>query len=311
MLKYLKNPCNWPVFIGYVLARIIIFLPLPILFYLGKIIGIISYSFSPKRRKIALINISACFPKLTLTQQKKLVKDNFISMGISFIEMLLAFWASNNRLKNIYQITGLTNLQTALNSGQGVMLLCGHFHTIEITGRMLCISLGAKLDVVYRKYKNEFIDYIVNKARAKSMNVGVDKKNVRTILKSLALGHGIIYLPDQNFSHGHIFAPFFNIQAATTPATARIAKASGAYVVPFHFQRACKGENLYKISLGEPLTNFPSDDILQDTTRINKIIEDDVKLYPEQYLWVHRRFRTRPPGDKPFYPQDIDKRLKL
>ena len=302
MFKFLKNPRYWPLFIGYLFARAFIFLPIPLLVLVGKLLGLIFYFISPKRRQIASINITRCFPKFSKKQCGTLVCDNFIAMGISFIEMLLAFWASDRRLKKHYHIEGLQNLQKALQSGNGVIVLCGHFHSLEITGRMLCISLGAKLDVVYRKYRNKLIEYIVNTARTKSMNIGVDKKDVRGMLKSLKAGRGIIYLPDQNFSRGHIFAPFFGIQAATTPATARIVKASGALVVPFHFSRNGNSINVYyNLKLDEPLINFPSDDVLSDTTRINNIIEQDAKADPAQYLWIHRRFRTRPQEGGPFY----------
>jgi len=239
-----------------------------------------------------------------------LVKESMVSMGVSLVEIMLALWASRKRIKDLTCITGIENLQEARAQNCGVIILAGHFHMMELAGRMLAEALDEKLNVVYRQHKNRFVEHVVNSARQKVMHEGFVKKNIRGMIRSLKKNNLIIYLPDQNFSRDHIFVPFFNIQAATTPATSKIAKITGAKVVPFYFHRVGVLRPKYVLSLTKALENFPTADIYQDTTCVNNILEDEIKKYPEQYLWAHRRFRTQPEGEPNFYPKELNRKKR-
>ena len=218
----------------------------------------------------------------------------------------MSWWATEKQLQKLVSIDGLQHLQDALQGGKGVILLSAHFTTLEIGGRLL--ALHAPFHVMYRKHKNPVIEQVMRKARIRNFEKAIPRKDLRTLLQSLKQNLPVWYAPDQDYGAKHsIFAPFFGIPAASITATSRIARMSGAAIVPF-FQTRLPDNKGYRLTLYPALQDFPGEDIEQDTRRINQLIETAIREQPAQYLWVHRRFKTRPPGEAKFYKPRRKKR---
>jgi KDO2-lipid IV(A) lauroyltransferase len=255
--------------------------------------------FGPERRQVTRTNLELCFPGLPADEYRRLSRRHLASLGIAIIEIALSWWGTERKLRNLVTISGLENLETALQHGKGVLLLSAHFTTLEIGGRLL--SLHAPFHVLYRRHKNPVIEFLIQKYRTRLYDKAIERGDLRTMVKSLGDNRPVWYAPDQDFgSDNSIFVPFFGVPAATLTTTSRLAGATGARVVPF-FQARLPGSRGYQLTLLPALEQFPGTSIEADTRRILKLIEDRVKENPEQYVWAHRRFKTRPPGKGPVY----------
>ena len=245
------------------------------------------------------MNFSLCFPELTDQQRQKLLVDHFASLGIGIMETAMSWWATKKQLQKLVSIDGLQHLHDALQGGKGVILLSAHFTTLEIGGRLL--ALYAPFHVMYREHKNPVIERVMRNARTRNFDKAIQRKDLRTLLHSLKQNLPVWYAPDQDYGRKHsIFAPFFGVQAASITATSRIARMSGAAIVPF-FQTRLPDNRGYRLTLYPALQDFPGENVEDDTRRINELVEAAIREQPEQYLWVHRRFKTRPPGEDKLY----------
>ncbi len=241
------------------------------------------------------VNISLCFPTLSTTQQAKLVRSTFRASGIGMIETANSWIRDPERFKARVTINGLENLQKALEGSKGVILLGMHFSTLDLCGAILSNHIG--FDVMYRRNKNELLEAIMTRGREKNFPLAIQRDDIRSVLKSLKKGHAVWYGPDQDYGRKHsIFAPFFGNDTATIKATARIARISGSPIIVFMHRRS-EDDQRYIIDLSEPLEGFPTENELADATLINSLIERAIEKAPEQYWWVHRRFKTRPEGE--------------
>jgi KDO2-lipid IV(A) lauroyltransferase len=261
----------------------------------GNSIGRLACLFAGKRRHIARVNIELCFPELDEEQRAALVKRHFLALGRGVVETALCWWGRESQLRKRMILTGREHLQAALESGKGVILLSAHFTTLELGGRLL--AFDTPFHVLYRQHKNPLFEYVMQRARTRRFDKAIERDDIRALLESLRAGMPVWYAPDQN--HGgrqSAFIPFFGVQASTLTTTARLAKLSGAAVVPF-FQTYSPEEKRYLLTLCPALEDFPGEDAEQDTARLNRLLEDVIREMPEQYLWVHRRFKTRPPGE--------------
>ncbi len=266
----------------------------------GAGLGMLIYHLMPWRRSVAQINIALCFPDRTAAQQHAMVKNNFRSAGISLLETALSWWGTRAQIEPLIQIEGIEHLHRALQLQRGVILLSAHFTCLEIGGRLL--ALRQRFHVMYKKHRNPLFEAVMKQAREHNYERAIERHDVRSMLRSLKQGNAVWYAPDQDFGAQHsVFAPFMGVTCATLAAPARLAKMSGAPVVPFFPQRLEDGSG-YRLILLPALDNFPSHDEVADATRINGVIEHAVRRAPEQYLWLHRRFKTRPPGEAPLYP---------
>lgn len=291
-------PRYWPTHLLLGLMWCLTRLPYAWQIRIGNAIGSLLYRFARHRRHIARVNLALCFPEKTAPERELLLKQNFQSLGIGLMEIAMSWWMPGRRLQKLVKIEGLEHLQKALDMGKGVILLSGHFTTLEIGGRLL--SLYTPFHVMYREHKNLAIESVMRAARVRFCGNVIDRRDLRTMLKTLKNNQAVWYAPDQDHGIRHgIFAPFFGVPAATTTATARIAEKSGAAVVPF-FQARLPGGG-YILTLTPPLGDFPSGDMQADITRINHIFEQRIRENPDQYLWAHRRFKTRPPGEASVY----------
>jgi len=294
-----SHPRNWSLILGFTLLRLATRLPYSLQMNVGAIVGRCLYYTMTRRRQVAQTNTSLVFPELSSEEQKKFVKDNFISLGMSLFEVALSWWGKDEMLRKICRIEGLENLHAALGKGKGVILLSGHFTCLEIGGRLL--SLSQPFSVTYRSSKNEFYEAMLKQCREQNYAHAIQRHDVRAFIRSLKANEAVWYAPDQDFgARQSVFVPFMGVMAASLTAPARFAKLSGALIVPFFPERLPDNKG-YKLTLLPALKDFPSGDEIADARRINEVIEEQIRKVPEQYLWVHRRFKTQAEGVAPIY----------
>ena len=297
-----SNPYSiryWPTWAGLAVLWCLSQLPYRWQLSIGGAIGRAFQHLAGRRRVIAETNLALCFPSLPDAERQRLADQTFISMGISVMEMALGWWAPARRLAALARVEGLEHLQAALACGKGVILLSAHFTTLEIGGRLL--ALHAPFHVMYREHKNAAFDHVMRSARIRHFSKAIPRGDLRDLLGSLHDNVPVWYAPDQD--HGReqsVFVPFFGIPAATITATSRLARISGARVVPFFQTRLPDGQG-YRLTLYPSLEGFPGASVEEDTQRINELIEARVRDQPGQSLWAHRRFKTRPEGDADVY----------
>ncbi|MZR62626.1 LpxL/LpxP family Kdo(2)-lipid IV(A) lauroyl/palmitoleoyl acyltransferase [Alcanivorax sp. DP30] len=294
----LYDPRLIPSWIAVSLFWLVGQLPWETLQALGRGFGKLAWRFAKSRRHIAETNIRLCFPELSAEQQQDLARKAVISTGEAILEMAGSY--NNHRIdlnkRSIFK--GVEYISQAQREGKGVLLLGMHFNSIDSCARML----AAKLDLyaVYRPNDNPVIDRLINQGRQRYVKGIIDRADIRQMIRRLRKGEVIWYAPDQDYGTAHaVFAPFFGVPAATITATSRLARMGKAAVIPCAHYRLPHGQ--FVIEFGPALENFPGDDDMQDTARINQTIEHYVRKQPEQYLWVHKRFKHQPPGQaKPY-----------
>lgn len=292
------GPRYWPTWLALLCLKIIGYLPVNLALFAGKKLGDLFYRFAKSRRHIAEVNIRLCFPELNKDQQDQLVRSIMQSSGMSMMESALALWGPTNKFLHRHTITGLEHLEQARLAGRGVLLMGSHQITLDVTARVMGYHFA--YDLLYRKDANPLLAYMLTRARLTFISHAIVRSDTRQLIRCLKEQHVVWYAPDQDYGAKHsIFAPFFGIQAASVLGTMRIPKLSNAMVIPLSHYRDEK--NHYHIILGEPLADFPSGDDLADATRVNQVIEAAIRKQPDQYLWVHRRFKTRPAGEPSVY----------
>ena len=291
---------HWPAWLGLGVIWLIAQLPYVSLMWLGRRLGALISHLPSARRHIARTNIALSFPQLDTTAQAALVDANLRDLGLMLVEFALGWMGSDRHLARIpVQFAGLQHLEAARTRGKGVLLVGGHFSHLELCARL--VSQRIRIAGMYRKMDSPIFEWAVLRARLHYADAMFDKEDIRGTIKYLRAGGTLWYAPDQDMrSKDTVFVPFFGVSASTITATHHLARLSGAVVIPFFHHRLPDGRG-YTLRLGAPLENFPSEDISADTARINHCIEDMVREAPEQYLWVHKRFKTRPPGQPPAY----------
>jgi KDO2-lipid IV(A) lauroyltransferase len=267
--------------------------------HIGSTLGRLMYRLAKRRCHIAETNIALAFPKLSPKEQDNLVKANFRSTGITLIEVGLSWWGKPKTLRSLLHIEGLEYIQQALEADKGVILLGGHFTNLIISGRLLALMLP--FHIVIKKSHNALFEAMMSFYRSQQYQGLIDTTNMRGLLKSLRNNKVVWYAPDQDFGNRQsVFAQFMGINTITLTTTARLAKTTGASVVYIDYERLPDAQG-YSLKLHPPLENFPSDDDVKDARRVNELIEKHVHEVPDQYLWIHRRFKTRPKGELGFY----------
>ena len=295
------HPRFWPLWLGLGLLWLLVQLPYPLLLQLGRGLGALMFRFAGSRRYIARRNLELCFPELSQAQRERLLRENFASTGIAFFEMAMSWWWPQARLQRLAKIEGLEHLQQAQAAGQGVILMALHFTTLEIGAALL--GQRHTIDGMYREHKNPLFDYVQRRGRERHNRdaTAIEREDVRAMLKVLRAGRAIWYAPDQDYGRKQsLFVPLFGIQAATVTATTKFARLGRAKVVPFTQERLADGSG-YRLVIHPPLEDFPGESEEADCLRINQWVEEAVSALPEQYLWAHRRFKTRPDGEPGLY----------
>ncbi len=297
------GPRYWPVWLGMGLLRLICLLPHRLALATGRVIGRIAHAFGGSRRAIVRRNIELCFPELSPGERDALAYEHFKALGMALIEMGLGRWASDRHLLSITKLHGIEHVQKALDSGRGVILLSAHFTTLEIMGRVLSLNMPP-FDAVFRRNRSEFMTELQRTGRERSAETTIEKRDVKKVVRSLRNNRAVWYAPDQSYNRkGSEAIPFFGIPAMHTTATSTLARLGNAVVIPF-FPRRLE-DSTYELTLLPAFEDFPGDDPVADTKRYIDILEQHVRSCPEQYFWIHRKFKDLPDG-YPDYYADLD-----
>jgi KDO2-lipid IV(A) lauroyltransferase len=295
----LLAPRHWPAWLGIGLIRVLVWLPARWVIALGALFSAAVSPLLRARRHVIARNLELCFPELDPAAREALRRDATREMGRMLGEFALGWFASDRKLARLdVHTAGLEHLAATRAQGRGVLLVGGHFSHLELCARL--VSRQIPIAGMYRRMDSDVLEYMVLRARLGYADTMFDKDQLRASVKYLKRGGTIWYAPDQDMrGKDSVFAPFFGISASTITATHHLARLSGAAVLPFFHRRTPDGG--YALRLGAPLENFPGDDVVADTTRVNAAIEAMVREAPAQYLWAHKRFKTRPPGMPPVY----------
>lgn len=293
-------PQYWGVWIAISLFMILAILPWTIQHRLATFLGHIAYDCLSSRRKTTVRNLEVCFPEWSTKEVQQHARQVFVDMMIGIFETLNA-WYSPNWFKKRVSIEGLEHIEQAKVEGKGILLLGTH-STLLDAGGYLCAQYFEP-DVVYRPQNNPLLDMLIYRCRATIYKAQIDHDDMRGLIRHLKNGDAIWYSPDQDFGLKQgIMAPFFGTPAATVTAHRRLLKISKAVAIPLYFYRHGDIKNpKYKVLIEPPVDNLPSDDEFNDALRVNKIIENQIRIAPTQYMWFHRRFKTRPQGYEKIY----------
>jgi Kdo2-lipid IVA lauroyltransferase/acyltransferase len=272
-------------------------LPLPILRALGGGLGRLFYVFAHERRNVVLTNLRLCFPERSDAERVEMARQHFIVFAKAFLDRTLGWWASKERLQRLIRIQGVENLSDP--EGRPIILLSPHF--IGLDAGATRISMYVPGCTVYSRQKNQVLDKLLYDGRGRFADTVMlsRKDGMRKIVKAMKDGYRFYYLPDMDFGPKEsIFVPFFGVQAATIPALSRLARLTGARIVACITRQVADG---YEVEVMPAWDNFPGESVEADTEFMNRFIESQVLRMPEQYYWVHKRFKTRPPGEQRFY----------
>jgi KDO2-lipid IV(A) lauroyltransferase len=294
------HPRYWPMWVTLGLLRLAALFPYRAQLSMGRVLGKFMQYLSSSRRRVIDINLQLCFPEKSQLERDKIRNGCYQNIGIAMLEMAMCWWWSEKRLKPLVEIRGQEHIDAVLQSGRGVILLTGHFTSLEIGGRLFTLSIP--LQAMYRTQKNHLFDSYLYTRRSSYLENMISRKNTRQMIKDIKNLIPTWYAPDQNFpNEKNVFVPFMGVQTATISAGSRLAQSSGGAMLPFHPERKEDGSG-YIIWIEPPLEDFPSGDDLKDATAINASIEKFVRRNPEQYMWIHKRFKTRPAGEPAIYP---------
>lgn len=281
------------------LAAALARLPQPVLLAMGAMLAMLLAPLMGRRRRYARANLALCFRELGRAQRERLLRDNLRATTTGALELIRAWYAPRQALDGLATVEGLEHLQAARDSGRGVLLFGGHFVHSELAARLLQDLAGVPIHVVVRRNNHPCIEAMFDRARRRAFAGTIAKKDLRGLLRTLLDGGVVAYSADQNFTYQSAFAPFFGVPAATLTATPDIARRGNAVVLPFWFHRDAGGR--YRLRIEPQWSGWPSGDPGADAARYMAELEQVVRAHPEQYLWVHRRFKTRPPGEPGVY----------
>ena len=288
----LNNPSNWPALLVLALIRMTAALPHRLRLAIGRGAGRLAMRVMRKRRAIALRNLQLCFPEWSDAQTKAVLRAHFESLGMGLVELAMAAWCSDQQVRELVDVKGNEHLGDALREGRGVIAMSGHFPALEFTARALDLPPSG-LVAVYRPGGNAVFAYLVNRARLKTAADTLSKYDVRGMVKALRSGAVLWYAGDQmTDAKSAELAPFFGEPAMTGTALGRLARISGAPVVPWFTRRLKNGR--YQVELLPALEGLAGESPQQEAERVNALVEEQVRRAPEQYYWIHRRFKRRP-----------------
>ncbi len=273
------------------------FLPLSALAAIGNGIGQLLYLFGNHRRKVVNINLEWCFPELSPREREKLARDHFRVLGRSVLERSVLWWGSRERLERMIRIEGTEKIRALLDAGKPIILLAPHFVGLDAGG----VAVAMRFDSLsmYAEQANPVFDRLLFNGRRRfgDQMLLTRKDGIRATVKAMKSGRPFYYLPDLNARRREsIFVPFFGIPTATITGLSRLARTAGATVLTCVTRVLPDGQG-YVTEIGDAWEDFPTDDAEADTIRMNAWIEEAVRTMPEQYYWVHRRFKTRPEGE--------------
>ncbi|MCE1185638.1 MAG: lipid A biosynthesis acyltransferase [Rhodocyclales bacterium] len=276
-------------------------LPLCIQAPIGRGLGKLLYRLIPGRRKVVLTNLRLCFPEKSEAERRALAREHFALAGRSLIERGLAWFAPAERIRQLVRIEGEERLRALVDGGQPVILLAPHFLGLDLGGTRIAMSFDSVS--IYARQRDAVIDRWLYHGRSRFGDQLLLRRDesIRSSIKAIKACRPFYYLPDMDHgAHESVFVPFFGVQAATLAALPRFAKLGGAVVVPC-ITEILPGGAGYVVRFEEPWQDFPGESVEEDARRMNACIEDHIRRIPAQYYWVHRRFKTRPPGEPKIY----------
>lgn len=285
--------------VGIFLLWLLHFLPLPLLALLGQGLGLLAYAFIGKRRRIARTNLRLCFPELSEGERERLLRKHFRAFGQALLASSIAWWGSPARLRRVVRLEGAQHIDAL--AGQAVIALVPHFVGIELEG--LRMTLDYRGAAIYVKQKDPYVDAFLKRKRERFPGTRMisRQEGAKAYVRAFKAGQALQLSPDQDLgAKDSIFVPFFGVPAATVPALSRVAKLTGARIIPLVIRQLPFGAG-YVARFYPAWEEFPSADLLADAQRMNAFIEERIREMPEQYIWTHRRFKTRPPGAPPVY----------
>jgi KDO2-lipid IV(A) lauroyltransferase len=285
--------------LGLALVWLLHWLPLPVLAPLGRGVGLLLYALARERRRVALTNLRLCFPELPETERVRLARRHFAAFARALLEHGILWWGSRERVMRMVRVEGLEHWQAV--QGKPVIWLAPHFVGLDMGGsRIITEWQGIS---VYSQQKNPVFDRVLLHGRTRFVKPVLFSRQdgIRPVVKAMRTGLPFYYLPDMDFGErDSIFVPFFGVPAATITGLARMAQLARAVVQPAVTMQLPGGEG-YVLRFYPAWERFPSGDLEADTRRMNAFIEERVREMPEQYYWLHKRFKTRPPGEDRFY----------
>ena len=285
--------------LGLMLVWLLRLLPLPILASLGQGLGYVLAHLAHERRRVVATNLALCFPELSEKERRRLLYRQFQAFARSALERGIIWWGTVQDIQRLVHLEGEAHMHGMAH--QPVIWLAPHFVGLDMGG----IRLATQFPVasIYSQQKNRYFNDFLLRRRARFPHVRLvsRQQGLRPVIQAISEGVPFYYLPDQDFgAKDALFIPFFGVKAATVSALARLAKITGARVIPAVTRQLPRGKG-YILKLYAPWENFPSGDLIADTQRMNAFIEERVKEMPEQYNWLHKRFKTRPPGEVSIY----------
>lgn len=269
-------------------------LPPPALAACGRLVGGLFFRFGRYRRHIVLTNLGLCFPELPAREKSALARRHFAAFGRSFVERGLLWWAPAGRIRQHVRLEGQQHLEAL--AGRPVILLAPHFVGLDMGWTRL--ALERDMVSIYARQKDAVFDAALRAGRLRfgRQELLSRQEGTRRAIKALKAGTPLYYLPDLDYGRRDtIFVPFFGVATATITGLSRLARLTGAAVLPVVTRMEETG---WVVEVGPAWTAFPGESIEADTRRMNAEVEAAIRRMPEQYYWLHRRFKTRPPGEQ-------------
>lgn len=276
-------------------------LPLAVQAALGNAVGRLGWHVVRSRRRVALRNLELCFPELPARERERLAREHFRWLGRSLLERGLLWYASAERMRRLIHVEGDVHL--AERSERPVMWLAPHFMALDVAGASVLLFQKRKGISIYQRQSNAVLDRALRRGRLRFGNAEIFERDDagRALVRAIRRGDAFFNLPDMDFgTRDAAFVPFFGVEATTLLAPSRMARALDMVVQPVVAEILPGGAG-YRVRYEAPWTDFPTEDAVADAARMNRWIESEIRRNPAQYLWVHRRFKTRPPGEPSLY----------
>ncbi len=294
-------PQFWLAWIGIFILWCFAYFPWRVQYAIASWLGNTFWRIGKRRRNDTLINLRLCFPDKSEAERIEMGREIFRNGALGAFESLSA-WFNPTRFNDQVTIDGLEHLKAAQSQQKGVLLLGGHYTTLDQGGYLSSLFFDAT--VVYRPQNNPLFDWLITRARATLFAEQIDYDDMRGLVRVLKAGQTVWYSPDQDFGLKQgVMAPFFGIPAASITAPRRLVRINDSPVLAFHSYRASDFPPRYHITISPILEHYPSDDPVADATRVNALFEQLIRIAPTQWMWFHRRFKSQPPGVPSPYKQ--------